>query len=262
MVTGHLHVNRDIILASRRQFLQERKKRIPIEAVLAMAQMQSRPRPILNMMQEEGVVTLIAQITRTPVYDPVTAALTCVQEGAQAIAFFTDHALYHGDYEDMLMVARGVRNTPVICENYMPDEYSVLTARAADASALVLHSSVLEEKALRQTVVATQKNKMTAIVQISHMGQLGLVQSLSPHAIAFGDDGTGTLEESLKHLAACRDTFPAYTRVMLMHCLETVEEVEAALEARVHAVIVSETLMRQDKRISKIRRLVNHPMAT
>lgn len=262
MVTGHLHVNRDIILASRRQFMQERKKRIPTEAVLAMAQMQSRPRPILNTMQDDNAVTLIAQITRTPVYDPVTAALTCVQEGAQAIAFFTDHALYHGDYEDMLMVARGVRNTPVICQNYLPDEYSVLTARSSDASALVLHSSVLEEKALRQTVVATQKNKMTAIIQISHMGQLELVQSLSPHAVAFGDDGSGTLEDSLTQLAACRDTFPAYTRLLLMHCLETVEEVEAAIEARVHAVIVSEALMRNEKRINKIRRLVNHPMAT
>jgi indole-3-glycerol phosphate synthase len=262
MVTGHLHVNRDIILASRRQFLQERKKRIPTEAVLAMAQMQSRPRPILNTMHDYDSVALIAQITRTPVYDPVTAALTCVQEGAQAIAFFTDHALYHGDYEDMLMVARGVRNTPVICQNYMPDEYSVLTARSSDASALVLHSSVLDDKALRQTVVATQKNKMVAIVQISHMGQLGLAQTLSPHAIAFGDDRAGTLEDSLTQLSACRDEFPAYTQVLLSHCLETVDEVEAALQVRVHAIIVSESLMRQDKKIAKIRRLINHPMAT
>lgn len=262
MVTGHLHVNRDIILASRRQFMQERKKRIPVEAVLAMAQMQSRPRPILNTMHDYDSVALIAQITRTPVYDPVTAALTCVQEGAQAIAFFTDHALYHGDYEDMLMVARGVRNTPVICENYMPDEYSVLTARASDASALVLHASVLEAKVLRQTVVATQKNKMAAIVQVSDMGQLPLVQSLSPHAVAFGDAQSGTLEDSLTQLSACRDSFPAHIQVMLMHCLETVDEVEAALQVRVHAVIVSEALMRQEKKITKIRRLINHPMAT
>jgi indole-3-glycerol phosphate synthase len=125
-----------------------------------------------------------------------------------------------------------------------------------------LHSSVLEEKALRQTVVATQKNKMTAIVQIGDMGHLDLVQSLSPHAIAFGDDTAGTLEDSLTQLAACRDTFPAYTQILLMHCLETVDEVEAALEQRVHAIIVSEALLRQEKRITRIRRLINHPMAT
>lgn len=260
MTTGSLRVNRDIILATKRHHIEQRRRATPLEAALALAQMRQRPRPILNTMQDDGRVTLIGQITRTEIYDPVSTALSYVQEGVDAVTFFTDHSIYAGDLDDMLLVARGLKDTPVIYQNYVVDEYSVISARAADASALVLYSSLLDTNGLRRVVGATQRWKMAAILQIEDESGLEAVRLLSPHAVAYGDDLSGSFERSLSQLIAIREALPAHTRVMFMHSLQTLDEVEAALTARVHAVIVGEALLKSERKIARVRELVQHPM--
>lgn len=262
MATGSLHLNRDIILATKRQYINERRKKTPMEAVLSLAQMQRRPRSVLDTMQDDDRVTLIGQILRTETYDPVSTALTYVREGADAIAFFTDHSIYSGDLDDMLMVARGVKDTPIIYQNYTLDEYSVLSARAADASALVLYASLLDAATLRRVVSATQRWKMTAVVQMDDTSQLPLVETLSPHAIAYGDDLSGKLELSLKELAALRNHLPTHIRVLLMHCLQTLEEVEAVLALNIHGIIVGDALLKNEKKAARLRQMIGHPMAS
>jgi indole-3-glycerol phosphate synthase len=261
MATGSLHINRDIILATKRHHMGERRRSIPMDAALSLAQMQRKPRHILNMMQDDDRVALIGQITRTEMYDPVSAALTYAREGADAVLFFTDHSIYAGDLDDMLIVARGVKDTAVIYGNYIVDEYSVISARAADASALILHGSLLDPATLRRVVGATQRAKMSAILQVESHDTLELAASLSPHAVAFGDELSHNVERSLQNLIMVRNEIPTHTRVFLMHTLETLDEVEAALQARVHAIIVGDVLLKNEKKIARVRELIGHPMA-
>ncbi|MCU0513021.1 MAG: hypothetical protein MUE40_10665 [Anaerolineae bacterium] len=261
MTTGSLHVNRDIILATKRHYLNERKHSTPLEAVLALAQMRQRPRNILNTMQDDGRITLIGQLTRTEIYDPVSTALTYVQEGVDALAFFTDHSIYPGDLDDMLLVARGLKDTPVIYQNYVIDEYSVISARAADASAVILYSSLLEAAMLRRVVGATQRWKMTALLQVEDESALATIRALSPHVVAYGDDLSGTFERSFNELRRLRPEIPPHTRVMFMHSLQTLDEVEAALSLRVHAIIVGDALLRQEKKAARLRQLIQHPLS-
>lgn len=261
MATGSLYLNRDIILATKRQYINERRKKTPLEAVLSLAQMQRRPRSVLDTMQDNDRVTLIGQITRTETYDPVSTALSYVREGVDAIAFFTDHSIYSGDLDDMLMVARGVKDIPIIYQNYTLDEYSVLSARAADASALILYASLLDGATLRRVVSATQRWKMTALIQMDDLNMLPAVEILSPHAIAYGDDLSGKLERSLKDLGAIRHKLPLHTRVLLMHCLQSLEEVEAALALNVHGIIVGDALLKNEKKAAHLREIIGHPMA-
>ena len=48
MATGSLQVNRDIILATKKQYLKQQMQTIPLDAVLALAQMQTRAMNFLN----------------------------------------------------------------------------------------------------------------------------------------------------------------------------------------------------------------------
>lgn len=256
MGTGSLNVNRDIILATKRQYVKDRKRKTPIEAVLALAAMQRRPRNILNHVTDGHEVAIIGQITRSETYDPVSTALQFAQAGVDSMAFFTDHSIYHHDLDDMLMVARGVKRLPIIAQNYVEDEYSVIAARAADASGLVLYSSLLEPDNLRRVVSMTQRWKMTAILQLSDPEQVELISQFSPHVVAFGDNLSRDVHKALKLLNECRDAVPFHTKVMLMTCLTKLDQVEAAVAAGVEAVIVSGDLLTPNK-AGKLHEIIN-----
>lgn len=256
MATGSLQVNRDIIIATKKQHLNQQMKQTPPDAILALAQMQDRPRSILNYSHDSEKIILIAQITRQTIYDPVTSALHCLVNGADAIAFFTDHSIYHDDLDDMLLLGRALPNIPVICQNYMMNEYSVMAARASGASSVFSYSSIIEQQALRKVVSMTQRWKMSTILQIANDHDLDYALSLSPHALAFGDNLSENLGENAEYLAAVHEHLPSHYNVLLSQTLHSIDEVQVAVDAGVDAVIVDETLMKHQPSAEKIKTLI------
>ncbi|MGB1288644.1 MAG: hypothetical protein ACPG7F_19070, partial [Aggregatilineales bacterium] len=237
MVTRSLHVNRDIILATKRQTLKERQKQMPTGAILALAQMRERPRYLLATVEDRGRVALIGQVTRTQMYDPVSTALRFIKEGADSISFFTDHAIYDTDHDDMLLVARGLQKTPIIYQNYVLDEYGVMAARASDASAIMIYASLLNETMLRRVVSMTQRWKMTALVQASTPEQLYAAIRLSPHTVCYGDNLSENIERPLAELQDLRDTVPHHVKIMLSQAIQTFDDAEAVIRSGVDAII-------------------------
>lgn len=241
MSTDNLVTDLETILAAKRQFLTERRAKTPIAAVIALADMQRRPHPILNTVTNGSQVTLIGQITHSDTYDPVSATLGYIREGMDAVSLFTDQTIYRRGLDDLMLVARGV-NIPVISQDYILDEYHVVEARAAGASALVLCASVLDHATLRQVVTATQRWRMTAIVQVENEDELLYAQSLSPHVIAFGTTSPMSGSDSIEAMRSLRQKIDYNIRCMILNCLETLEEVKAAVDLGVDAVVVSEKI--------------------
>lgn len=258
MPTSSLQINRDIILAAKRQITAERRHSTPLEAVRALAAQQRRPRYMLERIRAENRVAIMGQVRRTPTYDPVTTALQFVSEGADAIAFFTDHTIYEDDLNDMLLVARGVSQTPVISMNYVLDgEYGVLSTRAADASGLVLYAALLDETLLRRALSLSQRWKMMTFLQSSQADELiQFANTLSPHMVCVGDLLDEDLERHLRMLAYVRPQLPLHTQVMLTTCLHTLDAVETAILAGVDAVLVDGDLLRKPKQAAQLRQLV------
>ena len=157
MATGSLKINRDIILATKRRDFVKRQDSTPTEAIMALAAMQQRPIPILNTVRDHNSSLLLGQISLEETYDPVLAALRFARASFDGVSFFTDHTIYNQDLDDLLMVVRGLRKTPVIYQNFIFDEYGVVAARAAGASAVVLYASVLAPDDLRKVVSAAQR---------------------------------------------------------------------------------------------------------
>ena len=257
MATGSLQVNRDIIVATRKQYLLERKHITPMDALMALAAMQSRPPYVLNMMTDRDKVTVIGQIRLKETYDPVLSALRYVRAGADAVSYFTDHTIYNQDLDDMLMISRGIRKYPVIFHNYVLDEYSVIAARSSGAAALVGYASILPVQKLRSVISMTQRYKMTAILQINSVAHLEYIYELSPHVISIGDPESENVENAIQMVAEFKPHIPFYCRTMLSNTLYTVEEVEMAVQAGVDAVIVSDEVYATPRKIEQMRKLVN-----
>ncbi len=242
----------DEIITAKREALVRRKSRTPIEAVRALASMQKRPQPILSTVTESPTVMLIGQIRYAldadGAYDPVALALRFMREGTDAIALFTDEAIYDGGLNDLTLVARAVR-FPVISQDFIFDEYQIVEARAAGASALMLHAGIVDGTALWSLVSAVQRNRMTAIIHVDKRDQLDQVLMLAPQVVALGGDPT----QAQDALCAMRIVIPRPTYVLLSHPLETLAEVEAAATVQPDAVLITPKLIGQAGGVDRLR---------
>ncbi len=251
MTTKKLTPQLDTVIAAKRYYLSKRKAHTPLEALRALASMQKRPSPILSTVSgSDEPVVVIGQIKHnvehngSMAYDPVGTALRFVHQDVDAVALFTDQFIYEEGLDDLMFVANAI-DRPVISQDYVLDEYEIVEARAAGASALLLSAAILDNDTLRRMISATQRNLMTAIVQVHNTNELRYAISLSPHVICLSTDNpmTPEIELDLEMTRRLRDMIPAHTRVLIGENLTTVDEVKAIAHLDVDAIMVSEQLM-------------------
>ncbi len=261
MTTNKLSPRLDVIIATKRYALKERRKKTPLEAVRALASMQNRPSPILSTVPDPNEpVVIIGQIKHTLsqqgqiVYDPVGTALRYAHRGVDSISLFTDEIIYENGVDDLVLVSNAV-HMPVICQDYILDEYEVIEARAAGASALVLSAAVLDRPTLRALISDTQRNRMTAIVQVHNREQLDYALSLSPHVIGLSSDDPFTPEPELDLEATrrLRDLIPSHIRVMVMEKLHSLDQVDVVASLGVDAMLVDEQLLETAQHANALR---------
>lgn len=255
MTTTNLHINRDIIIANKRHQLLKRQAKLPMAAVLALAESQDYAIPLLNEVDDSAGVTLIGQVNRTRIYDPVATSIALVKAGAQAISLFTDHLIYDQDFDDLLLMTRAVKDTPILYQNYSLNAYSVLCARSSAASSIMLHASLMNEADLRSAVTNAQRCGMSVLIQVKTHKELISALSLSPHMVCIGDEVSRTVERALRSLDELRPYVPNHTKIMLAQALDSLRDVELAVLAGVKAIIVTSDLLRTD---SERLRAISH----
>lgn len=252
-----VRIDLENILTAKNRYLAHRQTKTPPLAVIDLARLARRPIPVLNIVTEQEPALLIGQITHTETYDPVAAALRFVRDGVDALAMFTDQRVYSQGLDDMLLVSRGLKS-PLICQDYILNEYHVAEARAAGASALVLYASLLERPALRRVVSSTQRWRMTSIVQVSTEEELHFAATLSPHVIAVGTEPLFDRGRDLPLLQNLCPFVPYNMRVMPLGCLQSMQDVEAVAALRVDAVIVDEKLLKPSHHYDALRTLLDY----
>jgi indole-3-glycerol phosphate synthase / phosphoribosylanthranilate isomerase len=245
MITADEEANVEVIIAAKKQLLATRQKKTPNAAVVALAEMQARPKPILSTVTDGAYITVIGQITIGETYDPVGTALRYIRAGVDAVALFTDQRIYSNGIDDLLLLARGIPNRPVICRDYIFNEYNVGEVRSTGASSVVIYSSILERPQIRNLISITQRWKMSSILQVSNEEEMEYVRMVSPHTVAIGvfDDPYFDPKRDLPLLERLCPLVPFSSRIKAMGCLQTLDDVAAVLEFGVNAITVSQELI-------------------
>lgn len=257
MTTDKIDIDARTIIAAKVQHLKRRQEKMPFGAVVALADMQKRPTNILNIVTTGQHVALIGEITHADTYDPVAAALRHIRNGMDGVALFTDSRIYSQGMNDLLLVARGIQNRPVIYQDYIVNEYHVTEARAAGASGLVLYASLLDRPDLRRVVSLAMRWHMTAIVQVSTVDEMTFARSLSPHVIAVGVDQQFVRERDLPLVQSLHAHLPHNTKYMPIGCVNSLDDATALIELGAEALIIGERLFKNPKAYEQLRALVD-----
>lgn len=242
------------IIVAKRTHLAHRKAETPMEAMRALAGMQKRPQPILSTVTDDGVLFFGQIRYGVPGYDPVAQALRYVRSGMDAVALFTDNALYEGGVNDLALLTRAT-DVPIVLQNYIFDEYQVIEARAAGAAAVTLIARLLEPGALRTLISATQRNRMSALVRVADERELATAIDFCPTGVEIGGRGgdADALDIDLIHRLYAR--VPSTMRVLLYNRLHTFAEAEALAPLQPDAVTISAELLAQPDALPRLREI-------
>jgi indole-3-glycerol phosphate synthase len=116
-------------------------------------------------------------------YDPVALAKTYVQGGAAAVSVLTDKEFFGGDLQDLKAVRAAIA-LPVLCKDFIIDEYQIYEARAAGADGFLLLSGVLAPRSLEHLLLCGRALGMEPLIE-SHT-PLELEEALTTSGRIFG----------------------------------------------------------------------------
>jgi indole-3-glycerol phosphate synthase len=236
----------------------------PIDSLRALAKMQDRPRDVSSHVRVNRVA-LLAELQNPafqagevdgddPGYDPVALARRLIRQGAQGLVVATDKRYYGGGVVHLTLVSNAV-DVPVVRRDYILDEYQVVETRAAGADGLLVTTPVVNSTTLRRLVSATQRNLMTAVVEVHSADELEAVLPLEPRLIAINNRHPLTREVDLTLTPRLVERVPGHITVITMGGLHSPYDV-ARVASGVDGVLVPQDMLLDPQQAAALRHIL------
>jgi len=248
----------DEIVKDKRREIKARKKRLPpheLELRIGrvepprnfLAALRNPQSAIQNLKSKMGVIAECKHaspsrgLIRDP-YDPVAIARSYEANEAAAISVLTDEKYFGGSIEHLEAVHRAVK-LPVLCKEFILDEYQILEARAAGADAVLLVAAILDRVQLRDLADVVWALRMHALVEVHDADEMERVAESNTGIIGINNRDLRTLEVDLRHTERLLPLLPANVLVVSESGIRSREDIAYLRGLGVGVVLVGEHLM-------------------
>ncbi|MGJ5634344.1 indole-3-glycerol phosphate synthase TrpC [Nostoc sp. CALU 1950] len=247
-------IQQEMSLAS----LQRQLTAAPTVRDFLSALQQSHYRPCI--IAEVKKASLIDGIIKAD-FDAVAIAKAYERGGATCISVFTDQKFFHGSFESLRTIRYRV-GLPLLCKEFILDPCQIYLARAAGADAVLLIAAILSDKELQNFLRVIHYLGMNALVEVHNLAELDRVlklddvrliginnQSLENFSVNIGT--TGQL------LTARRSQLQSLGIIVVSESgLYTPTDLSLVAQAGTHAVILGESLVKQEDVQQSVRNLL------
>jgi indole-3-glycerol phosphate synthase len=252
----------DEIVANKRIEVDERKQHISLVENRARAEAVPPALDFAGALVRENIA-LIAEIKRASPsrgelnaqVDPPQLGQTYAAYGASAISVLTDIKYFNGSLDDLAAV-RAVVCVPILCKDFIVDEYQIFESRAHQADAILLIVRVLSDVQLRDYVVLAQSLGMDALVEIHDECELNRALAANARIIGINNRNLADFTVDLATTERIAPQIPAGKVIVAESAVFTRADVERAAHVGAHAVLVGEALMRARDVRAKVEELV------
>ena len=269
-VNTHLQpILREIVWHKRQEVTQMHQ-----QMSLASLQRQLTAAPTVRdfltaLQQNPDKPGLIAEIQKAsplygtirPDFDPIAIAKAYERGGAACISVFTETAFFHGSFESLRAIRQKVA-LPLLCKEFIIDPCQIYLARAAGADAVLLIAAILTDRELQDFLRVIHYLGMNALVEVHNLNELDRVLKLDDiRLIGINnqnlEDFTIDLSITKQLLAARRSQLQNLGVVVVSESgLYTSTDLSMMAEAGANAVIVGESLIKQEDIEQAVRSLI------
>lgn len=251
------------IVATTLQDLSVRKAKVPLDVLDRAADAGPPPRDFLAAIRQSADIALIAEVKKASPskgtiredFDPVQIARCYQDNGAACISVLTDVPFFQGSLDYLAAVRKRV-DLPLLRKDFVVDPYQVVEARAAGADAVLLIAECLAGTKLNELLDCVEAHGMTALVELYDPANLERVVASGASLIGINNRDLATFEVDLEHTIRLARDIPDDRCVVAESGIATPRDVQRLREAGIHAMLVGESLMRQDDIGRAVRELL------
>ncbi|MBD2614879.1 MAG: indole-3-glycerol phosphate synthase TrpC [Nostoc sp. ZfuVER08] len=247
-------IQQEMSLAS----LQRQLTAAPTVRDFLSALQQSHYRPCI--IAEVKKASLIHGIIKQDL-DPVAIAKAYERGGATCISVVTDHKFFHGSFETLRIIRHRV-TLPLLCKDFILDPCQIYLARAAGADAVLLIASILSDRQLQNFLRVIHYLGMNALVEVRTLAELDRVLKLDDvRLIGINnqslEDFSIDINTTGQLLAARRSQIQSLgISIVSESGLYTPADLSFVSEAGTHAVLLGDSLIKQDDVQQAVRNLL------
>jgi indole-3-glycerol phosphate synthase len=193
-------------------------------------------------------------------FNPVAIAKAYDQGGASCLSVLTDSKFFQGSFDNLSLIRAAV-DLPLLCKEFIIYPYQIYYARAKGADAVLLIAAVLENKDLNYFVKITKALGMTPLIEVHTLEELDRVLEIDGvELIGINnrnlEDFTVSLQTSTDILAARKEILEQRNIMVVSESgLHTAADLNAVKEAGAKAVLIGESLVKQDNLAQAIANL-------
>lgn len=240
----------DQIVARSRDDLEQRKQEVSLQEMQARAATQPAPLDALAALRARDAVHVIAEVKRAspsrgllaPNFDPVGLARTYAASGASLISVLTEPHFFQGSPAYLTAIKQAV-NIPVLCKDFIFDEYQVYEARSWGADLILLICAILDNEQLHHLAKVAHRLGMHCLVETHNAEEVYRAVTMGAAIIGVNSRDLRTFEMHPGLLRDLRRLIPA-DRVLVAE-----SGIHAAADARrlsrynIQAMLVGESLV-------------------
>lgn len=213
-----------------------------------------------------GPIKLIAEIKKASPsagliradFDPVAIAQTYAAHGASCLSCLTDGPHFQGSL-DYLTAIRSAVELPVLRKDFILDEHQVVEARIAGADAVLLIAECLSPAELADLHGQIIDLGMTALVELYDPANLPAVLACGPKLVGVNNRDLHTMTVDLEHGIRLQKEVPADVVFVGESGVKTHADAQRLRSAGIDAMLVGESLMRQDDLARAVRGMLMTP---
>lgn len=244
----------------------------PVSAERLRLAVNQRPttRDFLAALRQprNGSVGLIAEVKKAspsagvirPGFDPVAIARAYAEAGADCLSVLTDEQFFQGSLEYLKAIRQAV-DLPLLRKDFIIDERQILEAVEWGADAILLIVAILDDARLARFHQLAVDAGLAALVEVHDAGELDRALALQPALVGVNNRNLKNFTVDLattENLAARLWKQRSQTQTLLVaeSGIRTSTDVARLAQCGARAILVGESLMRNDDLVSATRSLM------
>lgn len=260
--------------------LAERKEKFPLQLVRTALVNAPPTRDFVQALKDQLAETkqpgLIAEVKKAspskgviqPNFDPVKIAQAYEAGGAACLSVLTDEKYFQGGFENLALIREAGVTCPLLCKEFIVDAYQIYLARKYGADAILLIAAVLPNQDLKYFIKIAHSLGMKCLIEVHTYGEMKRVLEgdFPIDLLGINNRDLGTFEVSLNVTTDLMNG-PLGEEVKRRDItmvgesgIFTIDDVNLLQDSGVGALLVGESLVKQDTPDVGIKKLFGRPL--
>lgn len=253
----------DKIVATTRQTIERDKSSVPAKQLADRLADLPPTRDFFAALAAGDQVRLIAEVKKASPsaglirsdFDPVAIAKAYQSAGAACISVLTDEPFFQGSLEYLRAIRQSV-DLPLLRKDFIVDSYQLLQARAAGADCVLLIAECLAADELKRLHDEAVSLGLQTLIELYDVENLEAVLATGTRLVGVNNRDLRTFKVDLHHTLRLRQQIPQDRLVVGESGIATSADVRLLGDGGVKAILVGESLMRQDDIEAAVRSLI------